>query len=58
MNCRLSGTWRAKTEKWVNKTELPVINGMYDIHSTGNAGNKTEFIHFYESGFFNNGERM
>ena len=28
------------------------------IESTGNAGNKTEFIHFYESGFFNNGERM
>ena len=33
MNCRLSGTWRAKTEKWVNKSELPVINGMYDIHN-------------------------
>ena len=28
------------------------------IESTVNAGNKTEFIHFYESGFFNNGERM
>ena len=28
------------------------------IESTGNAGNKTEFIHFYKSGFFNNGERM
>ena len=28
------------------------------IESAGNAGNKTEFIHFYKSGFFNNGERM
>ena len=33
MNCRLSGTWRARTEKWVNKVELPVINGMYDIRN-------------------------
>ena len=28
------------------------------IESTSNAGNKSEFIHFYKSGFFNNGERM
>ena len=28
------------------------------IEATSNAGNKSEFIHFYESGFFNNGERM
>ena len=28
------------------------------IESTGNAGKKTEFIHFYKSGFFNNGKRM
>ena len=28
------------------------------IESTSNAGNKSEFIHFYQSGFFNNGERM
>ena len=33
MNCRLSGIWRAKTEKWVNKIDLPVINGMYDIYN-------------------------
>jgi type II secretory pathway component PulJ len=33
MNCRLSGTWRARTEKWVNKIDLPVINGMYDIRN-------------------------
>ena len=25
---------------------------------SSNAGNKSEFIHFYKSGFFNNGERM
>ena len=28
------------------------------IESTSNAGNRSEFIHFYQSGFFNNGERM
>ena len=28
------------------------------IEATSNAGNKSEFIHFYETGFFNNGERM
>ncbi|MDB0054232.1 prepilin-type N-terminal cleavage/methylation domain-containing protein [Candidatus Pelagibacter sp.] len=33
-------------------------NTRASIVSTGNAGNKTEFIHFYKSGFFNNGERM
>ena len=36
MNCRLSGTWRAKTEKWVNKKDLPIINGMYDIYNKKN----------------------
>ncbi|MDC0079026.1 hypothetical protein OAJ46_02615, partial [Candidatus Pelagibacter sp.] len=60
MNCRLSGTWRAKTEKWVNKLELPVINGMYDIHNknkykgarasvTTTAGGT---IHVYADGSF------
>ena len=28
------------------------------IEAAGNAGDKSEFIHFYKSGFFNNGERM
>ena len=28
------------------------------IEAAGNAGNRSEFIHFYQSGFFNNGERM
>ena len=28
------------------------------LDASGNAGEKTEFIHFYKSGFFNNGERM
>ena len=32
MNCRLSGTWRAKTEQEADKQILPVINYMYDIN--------------------------
>ena len=28
------------------------------IEAAANAGDKSEVIHFYESGFFNNGERM
>ena len=33
-------------------------NVQASIESTSNAGNRSEFIHFYQSGFFNNGERM
>jgi prepilin-type N-terminal cleavage/methylation domain-containing protein len=32
MSCRLSGTWRAKTEQQAAKRDLPNINDMYDIN--------------------------
>ena len=60
MNCKLSGTWKAKTEMWVNKKVLPVINFMFDIHNkakykgaratvTTTAGGK---IHVFADGSF------
>ena len=33
-------------------------NVQASIESTSNAGNRSEFIHFYMSGFFNSGERI
>ena len=36
MNCRLSGTWRADTEKWANNTDLPNIGEMYDTNNKSN----------------------
>ena len=36
MNCRLSGTWRAKAEEPALKENLPLINDMYDINKKEN----------------------
>ena len=33
-------------------------NSKGEMQASGNAGGKTDYIHFYQSGFFNNGERM
>jgi prepilin-type N-terminal cleavage/methylation domain-containing protein len=33
-------------------------NSRAKIQSSSNAGRKSDYIHFYQSGFFNNGERM
>jgi hypothetical protein len=33
MTCRLSGTWKAKTEKQAQKKDLPIINDMFDINN-------------------------
>ena len=37
MNCRLSGTWRAKTAEWADNDELPKIGELYDV------GNKSGY---------------
>ena len=36
MDCRLSGTWRAKTEEWANNTDLPNIGEFYDTNNKAN----------------------
>ena len=33
-------------------------NGRAEIQASGNAGSKTDYLHTYQSGFFNNGKRM
>jgi len=33
-------------------------NARAEMKSSSNAGNKTEFLHIYDTGFFNNGDRM
>ena len=32
MNCRLSGTWRARTETWASNSQLPNIGEFYDVN--------------------------